>query len=385
MKREAKLLVERAVDSLVLGIEIFNRPSNRGRTEAVLIHLDHAFEMLLKAAIVHRGGRIREQGDPHTIGFDHCLRVAVTQGSVRFLSEEDAIVLRGLNSLRDASQHYLLSLAEQQLYIQAQSAVTLFRFIMKEVLDLDIVTELPDRVLPLSTTPPVDLITLFDTEVEEVRKLLEPGRRQRLEAMAKLRSLAILQAAIEGKTTQPTVAELHALGSSALKGKSASQMFPGIATVQLVTEGTGASIELRITKNQGIPIQLVKEGAAQTTPIVAVKSVDALGFYNLGRDMLAEKVGLTGMMTSAMIWHLNLQGDPDCHKEFVIGASRFHRYSQKCIERIKDALQKVDQAAIWQGYKERKAKATKSASVPSQGQPVEPIPVTSVESVGQVV
>lgn len=68
MKREAKLLVERAVNSLVLGIEIFNRPSNRGRTEAVLIHLDHAFEMLLKAAIVHRGGRIREHGDPTRLG-----------------------------------------------------------------------------------------------------------------------------------------------------------------------------------------------------------------------------------------------------------------------------------------------------------------------------
>ena len=76
MKREAKLLIERAVDALILGVEIFNRPSDRGRTEAVLIHLDHLFEMLLKAAILHEGGRIREQGDPHTIGFDHCLHVA---------------------------------------------------------------------------------------------------------------------------------------------------------------------------------------------------------------------------------------------------------------------------------------------------------------------
>jgi hypothetical protein len=79
VKREAKLLLERAVDALVLGIEIFNRPSNRGRTEAVLIHLDHSFEMLLKAAILDRGGRIREQGDPHTIGFDHCLRASTSR------------------------------------------------------------------------------------------------------------------------------------------------------------------------------------------------------------------------------------------------------------------------------------------------------------------
>ena len=33
MKREAKLLLEKACDSLVLSIELFNRPNDRGRSQ----------------------------------------------------------------------------------------------------------------------------------------------------------------------------------------------------------------------------------------------------------------------------------------------------------------------------------------------------------------
>ena len=60
-------MLKKATDSLILAIEHFNRPIDRGRVSAVLILLDHAFEMLLKAAILHRGGRIREarKREPH--------------------------------------------------------------------------------------------------------------------------------------------------------------------------------------------------------------------------------------------------------------------------------------------------------------------------------
>ena len=60
MKRETKYLLAKATDSLVISIEHFNRPWDRGRVDAVLIFLDHAFEMLLKAAILHRGGNLVE-------------------------------------------------------------------------------------------------------------------------------------------------------------------------------------------------------------------------------------------------------------------------------------------------------------------------------------
>jgi hypothetical protein len=41
MKREATFLLKKATDSLILAIEHFNRPIDRGRVSAVLILLDH--------------------------------------------------------------------------------------------------------------------------------------------------------------------------------------------------------------------------------------------------------------------------------------------------------------------------------------------------------
>ena len=70
MKREAKLLLNKACDALVLSIELFNRPHERGRVSGTLIQLDHGFEMLMKAAILHRGGKIRDRRAKETIGFD---------------------------------------------------------------------------------------------------------------------------------------------------------------------------------------------------------------------------------------------------------------------------------------------------------------------------
>src|SRR5690606_9258283 len=102
MKRETKLLYARAVDSLVMGVDHFNRCWDRGRTEAVLIFLDRAFELLLKAIIVEKGGSIRDKRDNAlTIGYDACLRTCFSDAKVKCLSEEDVVALQNLNHLRD--------------------------------------------------------------------------------------------------------------------------------------------------------------------------------------------------------------------------------------------------------------------------------------------
>ena len=79
MKGEARLLLEKACDSLLLGIEKFNCPFERGRITSVLISFDHGCEMLLKSSILQRGGRIRNRGSSETLGFDACVRVGLDQ------------------------------------------------------------------------------------------------------------------------------------------------------------------------------------------------------------------------------------------------------------------------------------------------------------------
>ena len=84
--------------------------------------------------------------------------------------------------------------------------------------------------------------------------------------------------------------------------------------------------------------------------MVAVKRVDELGFYNLGRDQLAEKVGLSGPKTTAAIRFLNLQADPECYKKITIGQAKFDRYSQKAIGAIQEAVKKHSIDKIWETH-----------------------------------
>ena len=104
IKREVAELRTRAIDSLVLGIELFNRPHDRGHAEAVLILLHHAFEMLLKAIIKDRTGTVHTEGEKYTYGFDKCLDVM--QNALDMISVDERMALSMLDGLRDTSVHY---------------------------------------------------------------------------------------------------------------------------------------------------------------------------------------------------------------------------------------------------------------------------------------
>jgi hypothetical protein len=356
LKKEARLLLEKSINSLILGIEHFNRPSDRDRTESVLIFLDHSFEMLLKAGLLNRGGKIREPRAKQTIGFDACVRKALSDSNLKFLTKEQALTLQSINSLRDAAQHHLVDLSEQHLYLHAQSAVTLFRDILKTVFNRDLTSDLPERVLPVSTTPPADIETLFDTEIDHIKTLLRPKSRRRVEAYARLRGLAILEGAIQGERIQPGSGDLNKLAQRIQDGESWDKFVPGVASVEFTTKGYGPSLDLRISKKEGAPVQLVPEGTPGAA-VVAIKRVNELGFYNLSLTELADKVGLSAPKTTALTRHLNLQSDPDCFKQIVIGQSKFNRYSQKAIDKIKKELPVLDMQKVWAQYRPNRAMA----------------------------
>ncbi len=250
MKREVKLLLAKACDALVLSIELFNRPHDQGRVSSTLIQLDHGFEMLMKAAILQRGGRIRDKRAKETIVFNVCVRRSLTDGKIKYLSDSQALVLQTIRCLRDAAQHYLLDISEGQLYVHIQSGVTLFRDLLKSVFDQELASHLPSRILPVSTSPPTDLITLFESELVEVKKLLSPGRRRQIEALARLRPLAILDSAIRGENSQPSDRELRRLGENLMTGKAWSDIFSGVAAVEITTDGVAPKLSLRFEKKE---------------------------------------------------------------------------------------------------------------------------------------
>lgn len=348
MKKEVKHLYHKAIDSLTLSIELFNRPNDCGRIHGVLIFMDHSFEMLLKAAILHKGGKIREKRERETLGFSSCVRKAFSDGAIKFLNEEEVLTLQSLNGLRDAAQHYTLEMSEQYLYFQAQAGLTLFRDITKRVFDIDLKTELPVRVLPLSTTPPMEIQAFFSNEVGEIKKLIQPKSRKELEALEKLRALAIMENSIQGNESQPSNAELKALSKKIKQGSTWEQIFPGVSTLTITSNGYGPSLDLRITKSEeGIPFTPVPKGTPGAA-VIAIKRVNELDFYNLNLTTLSQKTNVSTAKLLTVMKELKLQENSDAFKEIKIGIQVYRRYSPLALDILKKELPKLDIEAIWQ-------------------------------------
>ena len=174
------------------------------------------------------------------------------------------------HGLRDAAQHHIVELSGGHLYIQAQTGITLHRDLLKSMFNEDLRDYLPERVLPIATIAPLDPISLFAEEIEEVARLLSPGRRQGAVAHARLRSLAIVDRAMQGERLQPSDADLSKLGVKIRGGRTTiEEIFPGIAAIAFTTEGSGTNVNLRIVKNEGMPVSYVQSvtTAGQRRPL----------------------------------------------------------------------------------------------------------------------
>ena len=250
MKREARLLLDKGICSLIISVDHFNSSRNAGRTTAVILMLHHAFEMLLKASLIQCGGTIttKGKGEGETISFIDCVNRAHS-GETRFLSEHQDVTLLEINSLRNAEQHYLVEIPEQKLYLSVQVGFTIFKDMLRDVFDRNLVDCLPKRVLPISTSPIVDIHTIYQDEVAAIRQLLAPGKRQRAKAKARLRSLAIMEKSLQSDPQFPTQKEMNALINDLRKDRSWEETFPNVARIRI----EGQSPDLRITKKEGVP------------------------------------------------------------------------------------------------------------------------------------
>ena len=371
MRKESRTLHAKAVDSLVLAVDHFNKAWDRGRPEAVLILLDRSLALLLKAIIVHRAGgsAIREPGRAGmTLGFDACLRKCLSDAKMKCLDDDDAVALQALNTLRDAAQHYMVEVTDEHLYIHAQSAVTLFSRLTQDVFGRGLVDDIPRRILPVCAKAPSGIESMFDVEFADIKRLVAPGSRRRLDAKARLRSMAILQASLDGKKSQPSDGELDRIVKRINKGEDWRAIFPGVATLTIEADGTGPGLSLRITRNKGEAVRLVQEGDSDAA-VVAVKRVNETDFYSLGVRDMARKLGVTEAKLLWFIERERVQQNANFFKIIKIGKSAHKRYSKPCYEMLREKLAAVDLDALWKGRNSAvltpNEKATVSSS-PSQ-------------------
>jgi len=315
--------------------------------------MDRAFELLLKSIIINRGGKIRERGKKETIGFEKCVRKCLSEEPLKCISEDQALTIQVINSLRDAAQHHLLDISEQQLYIYIQAGVTIINDLLIAEYDANLSEFMPERVLPVSTEHPTDIISLFEHEFNDIREMVQPGSRKQIQARAKLRSMAIVESSLQGERTQPSPNDLKRIVQDIQDGKDCRDIFPGVSSLHISERDDGIPFSLRITKREGESVHIVPEGTPGAT-IVAVKRVNELGFYNLGLNQVSDKIGLTPPKTLAVIKHLRIQANEEFFKIIKIGSAEYKRYSQKVLNPLLEAIPELDLERVWEENRPRR-------------------------------
>ena len=333
LKREARTLKAKALCALRRAVTAFNSCDDDGRTTSVMLHMQHAAEMLLKGILVQKGVRVFDATKQTSIGFEKCVNLAIQHAK---LTAEEAGLLRAVDAFRDAEQHWLITVPEDVLYLHARGFITTFDDLLKRTLDDALADHLPGRVLPVSTQPLVSFDLLVDREFSQVRELLKPGRRQRDEARGRIRALLAMESHV-AEDAGISEADIDRIEKAIRGGKSRSEVFPRLGTLDTQISGSGATISVRFTKKagEGAPVRFV--AADDPTDAAAVREVDLQKRFRMSASELAKALQLNTHKSHALRQKLKIDADPQCMHTFTFGKSKHPMFSDTALNRLRDA------------------------------------------------
>ena len=330
LRREAAALKAKAVSSLRRAVRTFNDYEEDGRTSTVLLHFQHAFEMLLKAGLVQTRQTVFDGKVGRAIGFEKC--VNLSQMYLR-VTDEEAGTLRAIDALRDDEQHWMTTVSEGLLYLHCRAGTTLFDDILKRVFDDSLGAHLPNRVLPLSSEPPRDVQILLDEDYEQIKRLLAPGSRKRPDARARIRALLAMEAHSR-EDALVSKKDVDRVEKAIRADRKREEVFPILSDIGASLNGTGPDLQVRFVKKGGAPVQLVgdDDGAG------AIREVDLQKKFHWSKAELAKKLQLDTGRCKALRWRLVIDDDDDCRHDFIFGKSTHRAYSDNAYTRMRDAL-----------------------------------------------
>lgn len=344
--RDARTLSNKAVVSLRTAMATFNSYSDDGRVCSVLLHSQHACEMLLKAVLIQNRIKVFDVESGRSLGFKRCLQIC----SEKFeLTVGQAGIFRTIDALRDAEQHWFTVLEEDMLYLHTRGLITAFDAYIQQSLQIDLRSRIPARVLPVSTMPPGDFNFLVDREYRLIGDLLRPGNRRRDEARARIGALLAMEA-LAAEEVGVSERDINRIERAVRGGSNLADVFPRLGTIASTIEGEGPAITVHFTKRQGAPVRYVDgddpEGAA------AVRQVDLQKKFHIRARDLAAKLKMTEPRALALRRHLNIDDDPNCRHRFEFGKSKFDCFSDNAIRRMQEALEEgVDMEEVWIAHK----------------------------------
>lgn len=344
--RDAKTLQTKAIASLKIAMTAFNSFDDEGRVCTTLLHLQHSCEMLVKAVLVQKRVKVFDKETGMSIGFEKCLRLCMHHAE---LTNEEAGVMRAVDALRDASQHWFIFVSEDILYMHIRALVTVFDDYLKRLLDTDLHSHIPTRVLPVSTKPPGDLLFLVDQEFALIKKLLAPGKRHRDEAQARIRSLLAMEAIVADEV-QVSEKDINRIEKAIKSGDGIDKVFPRLTTISTNLIGEGVTLKVHFSKKDGAPVRYV--GGDDPNAAAAIREIDLRKKYHWSASKLAEAAGLTSPRAKAMRWRLGIDEDEKCMHVFEFGKSKFPQFSDNALTAIRDALKGgADPEQTWKDYR----------------------------------
>lgn len=149
--RDARTLRAKSIGSLRIAMTAFNSFDDDGRVTMVLMHLQHACEMLLKAVLCQRKANVFDKESGRSIGFERCLGLCQAHHG---LTKDEAGIMRAIDAQRDAAQHWFVYVTEDLLYLQTRALITAFDAYLKRMLETDLQSHIPPRVLPSRPSRP---------------------------------------------------------------------------------------------------------------------------------------------------------------------------------------------------------------------------------------
>jgi hypothetical protein len=365
MRASAKTLHGKALSSMRTAMTAFNSPHDDGRPTCVLLHLQHAFEMLLKAGLFQGKAKVFDKKSGRSIGFEAAINQSCQLAGFK-LTQDEAGTLRAIDALRDDEQHWYNDVSEGLLYLHARAAVTLFDDLLFRAFKQRLADHLPNRVLPVSTEVPQDILALVDSEYANIAELLKPGRRAREDARAKIRTLLALEAHV-AEDTKVSDSDVNRVEKGIKDGKTRQQVFPKLNPLAADISGEGLTVRVKIVKQADtLPVRLVRDGdGGELVDAAAVREVDLQKKFHWSPFDLADKLSISRPRATALREHLGIDKDPGCLHVFEFGSQRHPRYSDNALTRMREANANLDMNAIWQSH----APGRRSKPRPSCSQP----------------
>ncbi|PTF40095.1 DUF3644 domain-containing protein, partial [Staphylococcus chromogenes] len=76
MENLSKQLVDKSIESFILGLEIYNKPTIKYRIEGFSFFICNAWELMLKAELLNRGENIYYEDNPdRTISLSNAIKL----------------------------------------------------------------------------------------------------------------------------------------------------------------------------------------------------------------------------------------------------------------------------------------------------------------------